>query len=549
MLAPAARARRAFGPQGGVMRSLSNLCVAAAVGTLLVAAPIHAKTLRWASQGDVLTFDPYAQNESFNNTFNSYVYESLVQYDKKFDVVPQLATKWEQLSPTQWRFHLRPNVKFHEGEPLTADDVVFSINRQNSKRSMTKAYLSGIAEAKKVDDVTVDILTSGAAPVLLRQLTDVRIMSKAWCEKHNVVEVQDYLAKEETYAVGHANGTGPYVLKSREPDVKTVLEVNPHWWGRMEGNVTEIVYTPIKSAATRTAALLSGEIDFVLDPPLQDLPKLKSDPNIKVIEGVENRTIFIGMDQKSDELKYSNVKGKNPFKDHRVREALYSGIDIEAIKRTLMRGLSVPTGELITPEVYGYFPAANKRPPHDVNKAKALLKEAGYPNGFQVTLDCPNDRYINDAQICQALTSMWDKIGVKVNLDAMPKAQYFAKINKRDTSLYMLGWAVATFDAQDAFLALVHTPDGKGAGEYNDGGYSNPKMDALIDAMKSEADVKKRLEMIHEALTLHTQDIGHLMLHQQIIPWAMRKNITATHSADNRLRVWWVHVNDANGKQ
>ena len=258
------------------MRSRSNICVAALLGALAVALPLHAKTLRWASQGDVLTFDPYAQNESFNNTFNSYVYESLVQYDKKFDVVPQLATKWEQVSPTQWRFHLRPNVHFQEGEPFTADDVVFSINRQNSKRSMTKAYLAGVAEAKKVDDLTVDIMTSGPAPVLLRQLTDVRIMSKAWCEKHNVVEVQDYLAKEETYAVGHANGTGPYILKSREPDVKTVLEANPKWWGKMEGNVTEIVYTPIKSAATRTAALLSGEIDFTIAAENSLLPHYKS---------------------------------------------------------------------------------------------------------------------------------------------------------------------------------------------------------------------------------------------------------------------------------
>jgi peptide/nickel transport system substrate-binding protein len=386
-------------------------------------------------------------------------------YDKKFDVVPQLATKWEQVSPTQWRFHLRPNVHFQEGEPFTADDVVFSIKRQMSKRSMMKAYLAGIADAKKVDDMTVDIITAGPAPVLLRQLTDVRMMSKAWCEKHNVVEVQDYLQKEETYAVGHANGTGPYILKSREPDVKTVLDANPHWWGKMEGNVTEIVYTPIKSAATRTAALLSGEVDFVLDPPLQDLPRLKADPAIQIAEGEENRTIFIGMDQKRDELLYSSVKGKNPFKDLRVRQALYTAIDIDAIKRTLMRGLSIPTGELITPQVYGYLKEANHRPKYDVARAKALLKEAGYPDGFEVTLDCPNDRYINDALICQALTSMWAKIGMKVRLDAMPKAQYFAKINKHDTSLYMLGWAVATFDAQDALINLVHTPDGKGNGE------------------------------------------------------------------------------------
>jgi peptide/nickel transport system substrate-binding protein len=525
------------------MRTTLKCLVAAWAVMLLAAAPVGAKTLRWATQGDFLSFDPYSQNESFNNTGNSYIYESLVQYDKEFKVVPQLALKWENVEPTRWRFHLRQGVKFQEGEPFTADDVVFSFKRMMSKNSKMRSYMTGIVEAKKVDDNTVDVITDGPAPVLLRQLTDVRIMSKSWCEKHGVVEVQDYLGKEETYAVTHADGTGPFILKSREPDVKTVFEKNPNWWGKMEGNVTEIVYTPIKSAATRTAALLSGEVDFVLDPPLQDLPKLKSDPSIKVVEGKENRTVFIGMDQKRDELLYSSVKGKNPFKDLRVRQALNMSVDIEAIKRTLMRGLSVPTGELVTPEIYGYLPAANKRPPLDLAKAKALLKEAGYPNGFEVTLDCPNDRYINDAQICQALTSMWAKIGLTVKLNAMPKAQYFGKINKRDTSLYMLGWAVATFDAQDALVSLVHSPDDKGDGEYNDGAYSNPKMDKLIDDAKTEGDVAKRLTLLHEALQMHTDDVAHLMLHQQVIPWAMRKNISLTHSADNRLRVWWVHIN------
>lgn len=525
------------------MRKALGFCMSAIVAATLVAVPGYAKTFRWASQGDVLSFDPYSQNESFNNTFNSYVYESLVQYDKTFKVVPQLAVKWEQISPTEWRFHLRPNVKFQEGEPFTADDVVFSVHRMLSKYSMMKSYLAGVTDAKKIDDLTVDIITGGPAPVLLNQLTDVRIMSKAWCEKHNVVEVQNYLGKQETYAVEHANGTGPYILKSREPDVKTVLEKNPHWWGKLEGNVTEIVYTPIKSAATRTAALLSGEVDFVLDPPLQDLPKLTADPNVKVVQGEENRTIFIGMDQARPELQYSSVKGKNPFKDLRVREALNMAVDRETIKRTLMRGMSIPTGELVTHQIYGYDPAANIIPKYNVEKAKGLLKEAGYPNGFEVTLDCPNDRYINDALICQALTSMWAKIGLTVKLNAMPKAQYFAKINKNDTSLYMLGWAVATFDAQDALLNLVHTRNGKGAGEYNDGGYSNPKMDALIDAMQVESDVKKRLGLIHEALMMHTKDVAHIMLHQQMIPWAMRKNVAVTHSADNRLRMWWVHVN------
>jgi peptide/nickel transport system substrate-binding protein len=506
------------------------------------AGSVEAKTLRWASQGDILTFDPDAQNEAFNNLFNMHVYESLVMYDKEFKVVPQLAVKWSNPEPTRWRFELRPNVKFHEGQPFTADDVVFSIKRVMSPNSLMKTYATGITDVKKVNDLTVDIITSGPTPVLLRQLVDVRIMNLKWCQEHKVEAVQNYLAKEETYAVNHANGTGPFILKSREADVKTVLAANPNWWGKMDGNLTDVIYTPIKSDATRTAALISGEIDFMLDPPLQDLPKLKGDPNLKVVEGEENRTVFIGMDQKRDELQYSNVKGKNPFKDLRVRQALYMAIDIEAIKRSIMRGMSIPTGELITHHIHGYDPAANKRPPLDLNKAKALLKEAGYPDGFEVTLDCPNNRYINDEQICQALVSMWAKIGMKVKLNAMPKATYFAKINKRDTSMYMLGWAVATFDAQDAFISLVHTPGDGGDGSYNDGAYSNPKMDALIEKMKVEANPEIRLGYIHDALMLHTEDVAHMMLHQQLIPWAMRKNVNVTHSADNRLRMWWVSI-------
>ena len=324
--------------------------------------------------------------------------------------------------------------------------------------------------------------------------------------------------------------------------MKTVLATNPNYWGKMEGNITEVVYTPIKADATRTAALVSGEIDFMLDPPLQDLPKLKADPNLKVVEGEENRTVFIGMDQKRDELQYSAVKGKNPFKDIRVRQALYMAIDIEAIKRSIMRGMSIPTGELVTHHAYGYFPEANKRPPLDLNKAKALLKEAGYPDGFEVTLDCPNNRYINDEQICQALVAMWAKIGMKVKLNAQPKSTYFAKINKRDTSFYMLGWAIATFDALDALINLVHTPGEGGDGAYNEGAYSNPEMDALIDKAKTEGNPDARLKVLHDALQMHTNEVAHLMLHQQIIPWVMRKNIRVTHSADNRLRMWWVHV-------
>ncbi|HEX4780690.1 MAG TPA: ABC transporter substrate-binding protein, partial [Usitatibacter sp.] len=249
-----------------------------------VAATAGAKTLRWSSQGDIVTMDPHAQNEGFTNAFLDHIYETLVTRGRDLKVIPCLAVSWQAVNPTTFRFKLRPNVKFHEGEPFTADDVVFSVERALADTSNFKPYLAGVKEAKRVDDLTVDILTEGPAPVLVPQLTEVRIMSRSWSVKHNVTKPQDFKNKEETFAARNTNGTGEYILKSREPDVKTVAVINPKWWGKPEGNVDEMVYMPIKSDGTRMAALLSGEIDFVLDPPVQDLPKLKENKSVKVLE-------------------------------------------------------------------------------------------------------------------------------------------------------------------------------------------------------------------------------------------------------------------------
>jgi peptide/nickel transport system substrate-binding protein len=260
------------------------------------------------------------------------------------------------------------------------------------------------------------------------------------------------------------------------------------------------------------------------------------------LDGNEYRTIFLGMDQERPELLYSNVKGKNPMKDKRVRQAMYQAIDIEAIKKAVMRGESIPTGAMISPQVNGYTDPLGKRMAHDPVRAKALLTEAGYPDGFEVTLDCPNNRYINDEAICQAIVAMWAKIGIKARLNAMPRATFFPKIQKRDTSVYMLGWGVPTFDALYSLQALIRSK-GQGAdGSWNLGSYSNPKVDALIDQIKIEIDQTKRNKMIEEALALHAEDVGHIPLHDQIIPWAMKKNVKALHRADNRLVVDWVRI-------
>ncbi len=525
------------------MKATSAIRAAALAVVLACSFGIDAKTFRFSSQGDLTTLDPHGNNEGFTNAFLDNIYEPLVTRGKDLKVEPALALSWQQLNPTTMRFKLRPNVRFHDGSPFNADDVVFTFQRALSDTSNFKPYLAGVKEARKVDDMTVDVITEGPAPVLVPQLTEIRMMSKGWSTKHNVLKPQDYKNKEETFASRNANGTGPFILRTREADVKTVAVLNSNWWGKRESNVTEIVYQPIKSDATRMAALVSGEIDFVLDPPPQDIPRLKQDAKIKVLEGNENRTIFLGMDQSRDELLYSSVKGKNPFKDKRVREAVQLSIDIEAIKRQVMRGLSVPTGIMFAPQVDGYPKNLDKPVAVNREKARKLVADAGYPNGFEVTLDCPNNRYIADEKICVAVAGMLSQANIKVKVNAMPRTQWLPKIQNMDTSFYMLGWGVPTFDSQYALQSLLRSKIEKTAdGDYNLGRYSNPKVDAAIDRLKTEIDLKKRAELAREITTLHRDDVGHVPLHHQVIPWAMRSNVSVVHRADNRVSVRWVNV-------
>jgi len=513
------------------------------VATLTAAA--NAATLRWANRGDPQTTDPYSQNEGLTNNVNQLVYEFLVGRDKKLDLVPELAVSWTQVSPTVWRFKLRPGVKFHDGTPFTADDVVFSFQRAAEPTSQLRVYANAAGVPKKIDDLTVEFTTNGPNPVELEHLNTINIMSKAWCEKYKVTKPQNFTAKEDAYTAHNANGTGAYMLKSREPDVKTVLVKNPNWWGikegRFDGNVDEVIFTPIGSDATRLAALMSGEVDLINDPPVQDVPRLKQNGDVKVLEGVENRVVFIGMDQQRDELLYANVKGKNPFKDKRVRQALYQAIDIDAIRSTTMRGLSKPTGAML-PAPLPWIVEPEKRFPFDRAKAKQLLAEAGYANGFEVTLDCPNNRYVNDEKICQALAAMWSQIGVTTNVTAMPRANYFPKLEKLDTSLYMLGWGGAATDPIFILQPVLHGANGKGDGDYNYGRYNNAKLDALVEQVKTEVDVEKRRRMINEALMIQHDELLTLPLHRQVIPWATRGNVTAVHLANNNVIPNWVTV-------
>lgn len=505
-----------------ILRSLlSGVALAA---TLAFAAPADAKnTLRWASQGDALTLDPHAQNEGPTNTLNVYnVMEPLVRSDAELKLEPALAESWRIVEPTVWEFKLRQGVKFHDGDTFDADDVIFSIGRAKSANSDFKNQISSIKEVKKVDDHTVHIVTNGPNPILPNQLVTIAMMSKEWAEKHNVTEVQDYKNKQETYAVRNANGTGPFKVQLREPDVRTILVKNEDWWGLKQWptNVDEIVYTPIANQATRVAALLSGELDFVLDPPVQDIGRIKAAPGLKTLNTPQNRTIFLGMDVASPELRSSDVKGKNPFSDPKVRQAVYQAIDIKAIQQKVMRGDSAPAG-IITPSfVNGWTEELDQRLPFDPEASKKLLAEAGYPNGFEVRLDCPNDRYINDEAICQAVVGMLGKVGIKVALDAQTKSLHFPKLQRRESDFYMLGWGVPTQDSHYVFNFLYHTK-----GTWNATGYSNPELDELIQAMDSEIDIEKRNQIIAKAWEIAKNDMVYVPLHHQVITWAMKDRV------------------------
>jgi peptide/nickel transport system substrate-binding protein len=515
---------------------------AALVLVALATAGAHAKTLRWASQGDYQTADPYSQNELLTNLFAQQVHDTLVMRDRDMKIVPALATSWTQLSPTTWRFYLRKGVRFHDGAPFTADDVVFSFERASHPNSQIRQYANPVGKPRKIDEFTVEFVQDKPNPIMLEHVATIFIMNRAWAEKNKVERPLSFKDREETYAARNANGTGPFMLASREPGVKTVLKKNPAWWGTVTGNVDEIVYSPIGSDATRVAALLSGQVDFILDPPPQDIARLKANRDIKVVEGQENRIVFFGFDQSRDELLYSSVKGRNPFKDKRVRQAVYQAIDIEALRGKTMRGASLPTGG-ITPSTLPSTPEIEKRRPYDQEAAKKLLADAGYPNGFEVTLDCPNNRYINDEEICVAVAAMLARVGIQTKVSAQPRATYFPKLEKFDTSFFMLGWGGAITDAQTMLSPVLRSKDDKtGNGSFNYGRYVNPKLDALIDAAAVEVNPDTRRQIITQALTEHNEQIHHVPLHRQVIPWAMRSGVHVVHRPDNWLIGEWVRI-------
>jgi peptide/nickel transport system substrate-binding protein len=527
-------------------RAWNAKLLAGLMAATLLAAPAVARPITWARTGDALTLDPHSQNEGPTHNLLQQIYEPLILREYTGKLLPTLAVSWRVTDdPSVWEFKLRQGVRFHNGDAFNADDVVFSIERALQPNSDMRAIVSSIEAVSKVDDYTVHFKTKGPNPILPDQLTIIYMMDKEWCEANNTVTVEDYKAKKDNFAARNANGTGPYAVVSREQDVKTVLKLFDGYWGKGQVplGIETITYVTIRKDETRVAALLSGEVDFVQDLPVQDIERVQRTPGLRVNLGQENRSIFLGMDVGSADLKSDDLQGKNPFADRRVRQAINVAIDREGIRRAVMRNQSKPSGMIIGPFVNGYSESLGKAPVLDVDKAKALLREAGYANGFSIAFYCPNDRYVSDEAICQAIVPMLVRIGIKANLIVQSKTKHFPAIQNGEAELYLLGWGVATYDSENAFSFLHHTRTGR-YGVWNGTRYSNPDLDKKIEALSSEIDIAKRNASIAEIWRTLQDETIYIPLHDQLLAYAMKSDLDVPVSPDN-----WVHMKFAAPKK
>ena len=504
-----------------------------------VISPVYAANIKWSMPGDSLTLDPHAQNEGPTHMVSRQVYESLVTRVVDMSIEAQLATSWEAKDPETWIFTIRDGVVFSDGSSLKASDVVFSINRALTGASDMIELIDSITSVKATFNNQVEIKTEGPNPILLNQLSQIFIMSEAWSKKNGCEQSQDFDASQETFCSINAMGTGPFKITLREQNTRTVFERNGNWWGdQSQHNIDKIELLPIKNDATRVAALLSGDIDFTNFTPAQDIKRINGSALHKVESTPQARTIFFGMDQGSDELRSSNIKGKNPLKDKNVRLAMYHALDMDAIQDKVMRGLSEPAGMITFPGVQGYTKELDTRLPYDPNMSKKLLADAGYPDGFEITLDCPNNRYINDEAICVAAVSMLAKVGIKVNLNALPKSIHFKNLQNDLSDFYMLGWGVPTFDSHYVYSFLL-----KSDGSWNKVGFNDARVDELVGTMLTETNLDQRNANIAEAWAIVQDNMPYLPLHHQVISWGSKSNVEVPIRTNNEPLFRFAKVN------
>jgi peptide/nickel transport system substrate-binding protein len=507
-----------------IVTRLRTRNAALAIGILIaLSGPASAENvLRWAFSIGGTTFDPHSCNCGPDGMQQSPVYERLLGLSARLEVVPLLATAWRPVGPATWEIELRQGVRFHDGAPLTAEDVVFSLERARTKPSQFASFFADVSDVRAVDAGTIRISTRAPDALLPDRLRGLFIMSKAWAEDHGVTRAADVESVEATYATHHANGTGPFILEAFEPGGRVVTRRNSDWWGRefFPTNIDRIEFTPIADPEQRLDALLKGEIDLLTSPPLDALEQIERTPGLKLAQTTQLRSVWLSVDQGSPELRSSDIKGRNPFKDKRVRQAMYQAIDIDAIHNDVMHGLSVPAGMIIPPGVNGHAPELDQRLPYDPAAAKSLLPEAGYSSGFVVTLDCTNNYYVNDEAICRVVAAQLGKIGIVVSVNAQPADPHFQKVDAHESDFWLDSAAAGTLDSLEVFLIYIRS-----GGMYNLPGYANPRVDELIEELRTASLTYARDALIEEVWRIVLDDIAFLPLHHQVLVWAMRENL------------------------
>ena len=508
-----------------------------AIGAVLVN-PVSsgaAQTLIHGASSEPRSLDPYFHSETPTNSMNKNLHDCLVDFDSELKVCPALAEKWENPDNLTWLFHLRKAVTFHDGTPFTAHDVKFSIERCKTwAKSGFKATAGQVDSVEVIDDFTVKITTKKPFGILPRKLAQVMILSKKFVETNG----DDYISD-------HANGTGPYKLKEWVKGDHLTLEANESYFRGAPVTKT-VTLRPLTNDPTRTAALLSGEVHLIDDVPVRDVDRIKAGKEVEVALRPSLRLIYLQMDHdRPTTPKVDSPTGKNPLMDARVRKALYLGIDEEAIVTHVMNGFAVPASQFYPSAVFGYDESIT-RAAYDPEKAKALLAEAGYPDGFGLTIDSPNDRYVNDEKIAQAIAASLAKIGLKMKVNAIPKKTFFPMTDRRETSFFLIGWSCADGDASAFLDGIAHTHDkDKGYGRYNRGRYSNPKVDALIESASATVDQDERLSSMKEAQRIAlVEDQSFIPLHYQVDLYAKSKKLDWKPRADHYFWYYDMKLSD-----
>ncbi|MGE0225162.1 MAG: ABC transporter substrate-binding protein [Acetobacteraceae bacterium] len=483
-----------------------------------------AQTLAIASSAPVTSIDPHYHTFSPNESLHSHIYERLVHRKADNSLAPGLAASWKLIDDKTWEFKLR-DAKFQNGEPVTAEDVVYSINRvpkvKNSPASF-QIYMRAVAGAEVVDAKTVRLKTATPYPLLAIDLSQIFIIPRS---------LGDDPATEDFNSGKNAIGSGPYRFVSYRPGEKIELERNDAYWGE-KPHWQHVTYRIISNDGARTASLLAGDVGIIEFVPPVDVPSLRKDDRVSLFEVVSNRSIFLWLDHSHTGAPPTvfgpngETLDKNPLKDHRVREALSIAINRQAIVERVMENTAIPTGQYLRPGAPTYVPDI-KPAPYDPERAKKLLAEAGFPNGFRISLHGPNNRYVNDAKIIQAVGQMWQRIGVQTTVEGLPWSNYIARAGKQEFAAFLLGWGVSSGEGMNPLRAQLATWDPKrGLGTANRGRYSNPALDALIDKAMTIMDDGEREKVVQDAMRMAIADVPVIHLHLQKNIWATRKGLT-----------------------